>query len=117
MLPTPVSRAVAAPDEEYLGLSTDSRQQGPLGPIPKLKVDAALSKGYCHIPSVVPEFRVHHAALYARERSGDERVRHERTFQKSFQLVREQVAARFRVGKSAIQVCVCVRVWLRCLLA
>lgn len=107
MLPTPVSRSVAAPDEEYLGLSTDSRQPGPLGPIPRLKEDGASSKGYIYIPSVVPEFRVHQAALYSNGRTGEERMRHERIFLKCFQTVREHAVARFRVRKSPIQVCVC----------
>lgn len=101
--PIPIKRREAAPDGEFLALSADSKQPGPLGPIPKLNEEA---KGQT-IASVVPEYKVHQTALMATTRGGEDAARAERSFQKVMQLVGERSVMRFSVAKSPIQVCVC----------
>ncbi|CAM9761574.1 unnamed protein product [Scytosiphon promiscuus] len=98
-LATPVTRRFVAPDGEFLAHeAADDQPPVPSGPNPKLgDVKREPPK------TVVPEWRVLQAAHGAKQRSGEEAVRHMRTFRGFFKEVAAVSKTRLRVDKSAVQ--------------
>lgn len=111
--PTPVARQEVAPDGDLFAVvdsgDGSSRQPPPPGPNPKVggkkKAKHGMGKAST-MEVVVPEWKVLNTATQTTKRSGEEAGRHLKTFRSYFAEVHARSAARLRVDRSPVQVCV-----------